>query len=426
MSGVGVVASAALVLIALGLLALALATLVMSTFAWWNPTSRERTAYPELTGADALSFSLIMPCRHEVEEVMRPTLEALLQQSHRRVEVIISVGHDDPETIATARRLARENPGRVRVSVDASTVKNKPRQLNTALEMCTGDVVGVFDAESIAAPDLLRNIDNAFRTSGADAVQGAVQLVNYRSSWFALRNCLEYFVWFSSRLHLQEIIGFIPLGGNTVFVRRALLQEVGGWDPECLAEDAELGVRLSSQGRRIRVVYSPELATREETPDTVRALVKQRTRWALGFFQVYRKGLWRDLPTRRARLAARWTLAQQHLIAFTGIAVPLSIGLALWGSFPLAVTLLTFLPLVVTLVTIALEACMLHEFGRDHGFRIGVREYLVLALGTLPYQLLLAFAAVRAQVKLRTGDLRWEKTAHTGTHLAYLEQEAAA
>ena len=407
-------------LFVLALLVVSIGTLVMATYAWWDPSVRERTAYPELSGAEGLSFSIIVPCRQEVEEVMRATLDALLAQSHSDVEVIFSVGHDDPETVAIALRLASGDP-RVRVSIDRSPVKNKPRQLNTALGMCRNDVVGVFDAESIAAPDLLRNIDNSFRSTGADAVQGAVQLVNYRDSWFALRNCLEYFIWFSSRLHLQQRIGFIPLGGNTVFVRRTVLEELGGWDEDCLAEDCELGVRLSALGHPITVAYSPQLATREETPDSIRSLVKQRTRWGLGFFQVYNKGLWRSLPTRRERMMARWTLLQPHLVAMTGLAVPFCLVLAIWGSMPLPVTMFAFLPLVVIATTVALEVGMLAEFGRDHHFTIRARDYALLVVGTLPYQILLAFASVRAYFKWRTGDLRWEKTAHSGHHLTYLE-----
>lgn len=420
------VTSVVLVAIALLLLVLALSTLVQATYAWWDPQARSRTAFPPTAGGAELSFSVIVPCRHESETVMRATLERLLAQSHRQVEVILSVGHDDPGTRGTAERLAGEHPGRVRVSVDTSAVKSKPRQLNTALDLCRNDVVGVFDAESLAAPGLLASIDNAFRSTGADAVQGAVQLVNHRDSWFSLRNCLEYFIWFSSRLHLQERVGFIPLGGTTVFVRRELLVQMGGWDEACLAEDCELGVRLSSFDRDVRVAYSPELATREETPGDVTSFVKQRTRWAIGFFQVFRKGVWRRLPTRRARLAARWTLMQQHLVAVTGVVVPISLALAIGGSFPLPVALITFLPLAVTLATVALEACMLRELGRDHGLRIGARDYAVLVLTTIPFQLLLAFATVRGYVRFRRGDLRWEKTAHAGRHLVRERTAVAA
>ena len=420
-----IVASLLLILFSLLLLAVSVSTLYVATYAWWDPAQHTRTGYPHSPGDTELSFSLIMPCRAEQESVMRATLDQLLAQSHPRVEIIVSVGHDDMPTVAIAERLAAEHPDRVLVSIDRSELKNKPRQLNTALAMCRNRIVGIFDAESIAAADLLTNIDASFRATEAVAVQGAVQLVNYRDSWFSLRNCLEYFIWFRSRLHAQARLGFIPLGGNTVFVRRELLEEIGGWDAECLAEDCELGVRLSTLGHRIVVAYSPSLVTREETPDTVRALVKQRTRWSLGFMQVYAKGVWRRLPTIRERLTARWTLTQQHLMALTGIAIPVSIALAIWGRFPLGVTMITFLPLITTLATVALEACMLREFGRDHGFPIRGRDFARLVLGTPAYQLVLATAAVRAYAKYRLGDFRWEKTEHVGSHLGSLATGAA-
>src|SRR3977135_3984716 len=88
--------------------------------------------------------------------------------------------------------------------VDHNWPKNKPTALNTALPACRGDVVGIIDAEDDVHPRLLRGVDAAFRATDADVVQGGVQLVNFRSSWFALRNCLEYFFWFRSRLHLQQ------------------------------------------------------------------------------------------------------------------------------------------------------------------------------------------------------------------------------
>ena len=178
-----VIASILLILFSLVLLALSVSTLWAATYAWWDPDARARTTYPELDGEDGLSFSLIMPCRHEQEDVMRATLERLLVAEPQRLR---SAHLGRPATIPrrsrSPQRLADENPERVRVSVDHSPVKNKPRQLNTALRMCRNDVVGVFDAESIAAPNLLRNIDNSFRTTGADAVQGAVQLINYRDT----------------------------------------------------------------------------------------------------------------------------------------------------------------------------------------------------------------------------------------------------
>ncbi|MEX5300208.1 glycosyltransferase family 2 protein [Kocuria sp. CPCC 205292] len=417
-----VLISGLVVFIALALFAVASSTLYLNTYAWWDPKTQERTFYGGLLQQERFSFSLIMPCRHEEEPVMRATLAALLSQSHGQLEVIISVGHDDPDTVTIAQRLAAEQPDRVRVSVDESTVKNKPRQLNTALAMCRNDIVGVFDAESIAAPDLLRNIDSCFVGRNADVVQGAVQLINYKDTWYSLRNCMEYFTWFRSRLHAHADRGFIPLGGNTVFIKRDLLLEVDGWDAGCLAEDCDLGVRLSTLGREIVVAYSPHLVTREETPDSIKNLVRQRTRWSLGFMQVLAKGDWKQLPTRRRRALAWWTLMQQHFMAFAGAVIPIAIVAAVWGDFPLAITLVAFLPLIPTVATIALDVCMLHEFGRDHNFHVSIYDYFRLIVSTPFYQLVLAFAAVRALVKFQTGDFRWEKTSHSGAHLSYVQQ----
>src|SRR5256886_10279378 len=126
--------------------------------------------------------------------------------------------------------------------------------------------------------------------------------MNFRSSWLTVRNVLEYCFWYRSRLHVHARQHFIPLGGNTVFVRTAVLRAVSGWDPDCLAEDCELGVRLSALGAKTVVFYEPELVTREECPPTLKAFARQRTRWNQGYLQTLAKGHWRRLGFRQRAL----------------------------------------------------------------------------------------------------------------------------
>ena len=112
--------SVLVIFVAVALFAIAASTLYLNTYAWWDPHTQQRTLYGGLRAQEAHSFSLIMPCRQEDEAVMRATLAALLGQSHTDLEVVISVGHDDPDTVAIAHRLAAEEPARVRVSVDTT------------------------------------------------------------------------------------------------------------------------------------------------------------------------------------------------------------------------------------------------------------------------------------------------------------------
>jgi glycosyltransferase XagB len=242
--------------------------------------------------------------------------------------------------------------------------------------------------------------------------------MNYHSNWYSVRNVLEYYFWFRSRLHFHAAQRFIPLGGNTVFVRADLLRRAGGWDPDCLAEDCELGVRLSSGGATVAVAYDPELVTREETPATLRAFLKQRTRWNQGFLQVLRKGEWRRLPTTRQRLLARYTLAMPFLQAFIGLLIPLSLAATVLLEAPVLAALLSFVPLTPALVVLVVEVVGLSEFCRNYGFRVRLRDYLRLVLAAPLYHLLLASAAVRAVARELRGNRGWEKTAHVGAHRA--------
>jgi cellulose synthase/poly-beta-1,6-N-acetylglucosamine synthase-like glycosyltransferase len=249
--------------------------------------------------------------------------------------------------------------------------------------------------------------------------------MNYRTHWWSLRNTLEYFFWFASRLHFHARNGFIPLGGNTVFVRTDLLRLVEGWDTDCLAEDCELGIRLSVAGAKVAVAYSPELATREETPPTLTGLIKQRTRWNQGYLQVLRRGEWRRLPTVGKRMMARYMLAMPFMQAFSGLMVPVSLATIFFFRAPMPFVLFTYVPLAATLATLVVEVIGLAEFNRMFDLKVRVRDYVKLILGAMPYQFLLAFAALRASFREVRGERGWEKTEHVGAHrdAVLLEEE---
>lgn len=366
-------------------------------------------------------FSLLVPARNEIG-VLGTTLLTLSMLDHPDFEVIAVVsGDDDEETREIAERAA-EVIDNVRVVYVTGATKNKPRALNAALPYCRKEIVGIVDAESLLADRLLLRVDAAFQEEPRpDIVQSGVQLMNVSTSWWSLQNCLEYFFWFRSRLHYMADRSFITLGGNSVFTKRSWLLDHHGWDDDCLAEDCEIGVRLSVAGARTRVVYDPELVTREETPSSLRALVRQRVRWMQGFLQTLRKGVWRSLPTLRQRWLALYSLGSPLVQAFSGLLVPLSIAMALGLRVPSVVALVSFLPLVLLAATVVVDAVSLHDFGRMYAQRVRVRDYVRLTYGVVLYQLVLAVSAVLAVVRQLRGITSWDKTAHAGVHLGTVD-----
>jgi cellulose synthase/poly-beta-1,6-N-acetylglucosamine synthase-like glycosyltransferase len=413
------------------LFTMAFSTLWWMMHAWRTPETLASTTFAKPVGETGLSFTLLLPIRHERQDVVENTVQKMLESNHDRFAIVIITGADDLETTGIAERLAAIDPGRISTVIDPAP-RNKSTGLNSALlsGKCRGDIIGVFDAEDVVHPDLLAHVDHAFRSENADVVQGGVQLLNFYSSWYSLRNCLEYFFWFRSRLHLQAEKGFITLGGNTVFVKRELLEpkpdssEQWGWDEHCLAEDCELGVRLSSAGKKVVVAYSPEMVTREETPDTITSFIKQRTRWNQGFLQVYRKGTWKRLPTSRQRWLARFTLSTPFYQAASGLAVPVGIAIGVFVKVPMVIAMASWMPAVPAFLVLAFEVAALRDFGKEYfnkrteqGHHVRFSDYVKLIVSMPFFQILLMFAALRAVWRELRGRKDWELTAHVGAHL---------
>jgi cellulose synthase/poly-beta-1,6-N-acetylglucosamine synthase-like glycosyltransferase len=240
--------------------------------------------------------------------------------------------------------------------------------------------------------------------------------MNYTDRWFSALNVLEYFFWFKSRMHYHAAIGMVPLGGNTVFVSRNLLQQLGGWDQTCLTEDADIGIRLSAMGVPIRVMYEDAHVTREETPPTVQQFVRQRTRWNQGFLQVLLKGDWLRLPTLTQRAMALYTLGFPMFQALTLVYVPISVWSIMSAKVAVLVAMISTLPMYMLVIQLGICAVGLYEFTTVHGIRPSRTAVLHLVAAYMPYQWLLGYAAVRAVWRQLRGVNSWEKTAHTGAH----------
>jgi hypothetical protein len=164
------------------------------------------------------------------------------------------------------------------------------------------------------------------------------------------------------------------------------------------------------------VFYEPALVTREECPPTLRAFVRQRTRWNQGYLQTLARGCWRQLPARQRALGV-YILAMPYLMTLTWLLIPVAIVTTALLKAPIVITLLSFLPLLPMLCMLTAEVVGLGEFGRTFGERRRLSDYARLIIGLVPYQAMLAYCAARAVVREARGEHGWEKTTHLGVHL---------
>jgi glycosyltransferase XagB len=412
---------APIVMISILLTAQAAHALYLMIYTWDQPEAEALARAPEPLVAPQLSFTAIVPARHE-EEVIQTTINQAVRTNYpaELVQVLVVCSADDTGTIDRAQqkidRLRAEGIDNAELIVFDDGPVNKPHGLNKALAKAVGEVVTVFDAEDEIPPEIFNIVNTVMVTEQVNVIQAGVQLMNFDSNWYSTFNVLEYFFWFRSRLHYHAKHGAIPLGGNTVFFKRALLEQIGGWDETILTEDAEIGLRLCVLGERIRVVYDDRYVTKEETPPTLQHFIKQRTRWSQGFMQTLRKGTWKQLPTRKQRLLAWYTLAFPYGQAGLGLYIPITLLTTFVMRAPVPLVLLSWLPLWLFVAHFVTSVVGLYEFTGAHGLRASPRTVVMMFFSWIPYQMVLAYSAARALRRQMRGAKDWEKTAHVGAH----------
>jgi cellulose synthase/poly-beta-1,6-N-acetylglucosamine synthase-like glycosyltransferase len=388
-------------------------------YAYRDPESVDRLKFPEPKKPKE-RFAIIVPARHE-SAVLASTLHRLARQTHPNVDIFAVICDDDDDTLKVAYEVDKVEPhvGVIEYPLAPGSKPRKPKQLNYAFNLIKDEgytVIGIVDAEDEVNPELLVHIDTAFRERGVGLVQGGVQLMNHDSSWYSLHNVLEYYRWFNSAMSFQADNKFMPLGGNTIFIRTGLLSKAGGW-PDTLTEDCSLGVLISTRFKTKQAVYyEPHLATQEETPDSLKGLFKQRVRWNQGFFHEWRKGIWRDLPSFRQRLLASYVLLSPVLLTAISIFIPISLLAVVFLSAPVGLVMLMYLPLVPAMLQMVLNAVFLHDFGKAYERKILIRQYVMLIVTHFLYQIVLNTAAFWAIIRELRGDQSWAKTEHTGQH----------
>jgi len=230
-------------------------------------------------------FSIIVPTKNE-EAVVGRCLSGLLDLDYPRdkMEIIIVDGNSSDSTVRICSDFSAKYPMVFKI-INENGCKGKPAALNLALPHVTGDVVGVFDADSLPEREVLKKVAAYLNDKNVTAVQGRTTSLNEKTNILTRVAASEEKAWFQALLLGREKLHlFVPLNGSCQFVRREVLEELGGWDEACLTEDVELAVRLVEKNHQVK--YAPDVSAGQETPTGLRDLIKQRVRWYRGYMDV--------------------------------------------------------------------------------------------------------------------------------------------
>jgi cellulose synthase/poly-beta-1,6-N-acetylglucosamine synthase-like glycosyltransferase len=377
-------------------------------------SDEEARAIPE----EALPRYTVLVAAYREGEVIEATIRALetLEYPPPRLEVLLLLEAEDADTIAAAEA-ARPQPWIRIVAVPDAPPKTKPKALNYGLQLATGELVTVFDAED--RPDPLQLRRAAFALARLDPSVACLQAKlhyhnvgqNQITKWFSA----EYVRWFASVLPaLVALRAPVPLGGTSTHIRRHVLEDAGWWDPFNVTEDADLGIRLHRLGYRTQVLDS---VTYEEANSDFINWVKQRSRWYKGFLQTWLVHmrhpllLWRQLGT-AGFVGFHVTIGATPFLALANPFFWLLTALWFGGGLHIVRVLFPawiFYPALVSVV--------LGNFVALYGVVISVRlahypGLVIPALLSPLYWVFMSIAAIRAFAQLITAPSFWEKTLH--------------
>lgn len=263
---------------------------VIMGFLIWRLNKIQRTKQTEPIGSiDPPNdfhprVSIVVPVQNE-ENVIERLLARLVSITYDNKEIILVEDGSTDRTPSICSHWVEEYPKLIKCIRNPKS-NGKPTAINLAAKEATGEIVALYDADTVVEPDILEKIVPHFHDVNTMAVQGELESLNPDESTITRLSVLNDFIVNLQQLGRDRLNLFVPLLGTNQYVRHGILKEVGYWDPDALSEDTEISVKLARKGYKVK--YVPVKA-QVEAPARLRIFVRQRMKWLRGYTQAAKK-----------------------------------------------------------------------------------------------------------------------------------------
>ena len=377
-------------------------------------------------------MALIVPAHNE-EPVVGGTLDSLMRLDYEPYCVIVVNDGSTDRTSEVARRyesrgrlLVVDRPREVAGHGKGAVLNEGYRVLNELL--ATDDplvdgfapddaLVGVVDADGQLEPRALQEVALLFAEPQVGGVQMGVVIRNAQDGLIARCQDLEFTGFSQLAQAARDRIGSVGLGGNGQFTRLAALRSLGRppWTA-CLTEDLDLGLHLRRLGWHIR--FCRTTAVTQEGVRTVRAWLRQRTRWAQGHYQC-----WDHIPKLltawRMPMVTRFDLTLYLLFVTFVMFVAANLVVAAAGALGYVAIqndFLSFLPAgpprnaTMELIGLSPVVMLLARYQQHSPHRLRWWELPAYGAAFGLYVYMWAIASLLAWFRLMRGRAGWSKT----------------
>ena len=240
--------------------------------------ARQRVA-AEFDDPTLPTVAIIVPCLNEGETVAATTDSLLaLQYPTDKLEIVLVDNGSTDDTPAIMARY-KDNP---QVRILREEARGKHNAVNAGIAVTHAEFIGCLDADSFVESDALLEIIPSLRNANVGATTAAMSVSKPKNLLQHMQNA-EYIFGITLRHVLSSINGIYVTPGPFSLYRREVVTRLGGFREGHKTEDLEMALRLQQAGYWIE--NAPRARVYTKAPLTIRALLKQRTRWTTGFLR---------------------------------------------------------------------------------------------------------------------------------------------
>ena len=296
----------------------------------------------------------------------------------------------------------------------------KSGALNLVLQQLQGRWLLVLDADAQLQDDTLERLIPFAEAGGWSAVQLRKAVANPQVNLLTRAQAMEMALDAVIQQGRLSSGGVAELRGNGQLLKREAVLACGGFNEATVTDDLDLSFRLLVAGQPIGVLWDPPV--REEAVLTLRALLRQRQRWAEGGLQRF-FDYGPALVSRRLRPSQRIDLVCFFLLQYVMpvLAVADLAGAALTRTLP------CIWPLSIVALGLSGLAIVRGCLRPSEGPPLPAMNPLAMALGIVylgHWFVVIPWVALRMAIFPKR--LVWAKTLHLGDDDSSEDQKAAA
>lgn len=223
--------------------------------------------------------SVVIAAYNEAKVIVR-TVQSMLDNEYDDIEIVV-VDDGSQDSTLQVLEAAFENHPRVRVFTQPN--RGKSAALNHAIRQARNNILVAVDADTIFRKGSIAYLVRHFADESVGAVSGNARVGN-RQKWITRFQSIEYICGFNLDRRALDMLNAITVVPGAVGAwRKELIDRLGGFGHDTLAEDTDLTLAVRELGYKIR--YEEKAIAYTEAPETTRALAKQRFRWSFGTLQ---------------------------------------------------------------------------------------------------------------------------------------------